>query len=140
MVVISRQEARDLFGVSDRNGEDSPDAYTVDLDLETGVVWAPVFSDEAKRIQQLEAIGAEEGRTIDDGLTVRESRYTLAQVEAALAEVEQIAVANKTAAGFHYRPSSDSILIKGQYGGEKLFPAQINGVEIDFAPGEFSTF
>lgn len=144
VVVVYKDEAKKLFGVSDRNGEGSPDAYTVDLDPETGVVWAPVFRDEVGRSKQLDSISAEEDRpnlqdrSAEDAIAIRESRYTLAQVEAALAEVERIAVTNKTAAGFWYAPSSDSILIQGQYGGEKFFPNQINGVDISFAPGKIS--
>ena len=140
-VIMTRQDARETFGVGDRHGEDSVDVYAMEYDPSTEAGWASLHPDQPERAQidpaqVREADGTYPGD--DSTIAVTLSRYERPRIDGALDEVRRIVEENGCSAAFSYSPVSDSIRVEGDPTLGPLLGESVDGVQITFTEAEIS--
>lgn len=136
--VISNDQAKEIFGTSDRNGTDSADMYAIVM-ADDGVAWGSVMADQKEQAAKVAEAGEPFQGTVADGqIAVRESRYTPKQIRTALDAVEAIGSDKKLTFVYGYSPKDDAIQIGGPKQSLDAFEKQIEGVDLVFQEGEIS--
>jgi len=146
--LITRDDAKAIFGVSERNGTGSPDSYTIVLDLEGDNVWAVACQDQTAELAQIRQIGqaitepVPNGITGTDDLLIRVSGYTQDQIDAAQEQIIEMMESNEAkpfweahdaaqgGIGFAYDPKFDAIEVAGGAAFTELLGDSINGVRL----------
>jgi hypothetical protein len=136
-LALSKDQAKAIFGVSDRNGTDSVDAYTVVWDEETEIAWAPAFKDQETVIEQVRRDGQPLAEPVPAGsvdadsmLIVRVSDYTQTEIEAALGLMREAAGKVAVAVMFEYSPANDAIEASAKAALSDLVGDSIGGVRV----------
>jgi hypothetical protein len=138
VVRLSMENAKDIFGVSDRNGTDSVDAYLTAFDVDTGVAWMPVFTDQVVELARTRSEGealAEVAPADPDGpdsITVRISEYSQAQVDSALDEIRADAPGSGLMFVLRYNPALDAIEVEGRDEVSGAFGDSVGGVRVSY--------
>ncbi|MDR2380741.1 MAG: hypothetical protein LBE08_06150 [Bifidobacteriaceae bacterium] len=136
VAVLSVAAAKEVFGTSDRNGTDSPDAYTIVFDDETGAAWAPVFKDERPAKAQIGSVGGTvtgplpSSAAREDSLVIRISGYEKAQVDSASEQISAVLKELGMTAAYYYNPAVDAIEVEGEPGVAKQLGDAVGGVRL----------
>ncbi len=139
-ILLSMDSAKEAFGISDRNGTGTVDAFTTYLDIQTGVVWVPVFRDDQALLgqvqQQGQVVPAASLESDSDSVAVRISDYTHQEVESALAQMADIIGLRGATVAFSFNPMDDAIEAVGSPAGFELLGDSVSGVRISYTVSE----
>lgn len=135
VVFLSLESAREAFGVGDRNGTDSLNAFVTYADFETGLLWVPVFYDNVSLKDHVKKVGVEASETAKKdrdrySIAARMSSYTQKQVEQALQELGDLITEQHLEGAFIFNPVNDTIGLEGTEETCEKSPKEINDVAI----------
>lgn len=139
-ILLSMDSAKGAFGVSDRNGTGTVDAFTTYLDIQTGAVWVPAFRDDQALLAQIQQQGqvvpAASVESDSASIVVRISDYTQQEVESALARMADIIGLRGANVAFSFNPIDDAIEAVGSPAGFELLGDSVNGIRISYTVSE----
>lgn len=136
--VVTTDQAKEIFGVSDRNGVDSADMYAIEMG-DDGTPWGAVMADQKEQAIKVANAGKPFQDSVAKGeIAVRVSRYTPQQVRAAMDAVEATGKEQKLSFVYGYSPKDDAIQIGGPKKSLDAFQDQIKDVDLVFQEGELS--
>lgn len=124
---MREDEATKLFGTNNLNGDGSLDRFVTLVEMETGLLWVPVFEDESELLSALSGIEQVLPEAGGEVVVVKLSKYTQSQIERAYETIKELARTVDGAFAFSYSPVRDSIVVEGSENVRTL-PATVEGV------------
>lgn len=130
--MVTLSDAERVFGVSDSNGDNELDAPYLKFSLDSQSTYVPVFTEQASKKDSIESAASTQGvqGAGDEAVEVVYSRYTEDQVEAAIVEIEEVAMAKDLTISFDYNPAVDAIEVEATRASSPFLPEEAEGVEI----------